>query len=337
MRTFGHSCRQRGLGVVEIMVAVTIGLMLLAGVYALFISSHRTQLVEHSVATLQDSDRFIQMHLSEAIRMAGASGCGSLARKSVHVDADNLGPWKGQSVYGLNNVGPGNEFGARPGTDVLQVFEISPSAFPVSNNSNNSSNTANLKVAVDAGQANAWHQGQDLIVTDCHDADIFALTNQARINPSSGLATLTHAANLNRDPKLKYAYGSNAIVGRFNEESYFVKANPNGSGGAPVTYGLYEENDGKQSLLVDHVSNMQVQYGVDTTPNDGVDNVGQYVSANQVSDWNLVRAVRIEVVLRSKNLNLASSAQAYPLGMDPRDKRLKLLLSDVVAIRNANS
>lgn len=72
----GHA-RQRGLSMIELMVAITLSLIMLGGVLTLFISSKRGYAIQDASGRLQENARFASSVLGESIRMAdywGGSG-----------------------------------------------------------------------------------------------------------------------------------------------------------------------------------------------------------------------------------------------------------------------
>lgn len=70
-----HLASQRGFSLVELMVAVTIGLIILAAVSGIFVTSKSTYNTTDSLARLQENARFAVHYLSRDIRMAGFAGC----------------------------------------------------------------------------------------------------------------------------------------------------------------------------------------------------------------------------------------------------------------------
>ncbi|MEE9358350.1 MAG: hypothetical protein V3U62_08730, partial [Sedimenticolaceae bacterium] len=69
--------KQVGAGLVEIMVAIAIGLFLVAGIGQIFVSSKQTYRVTEASSRLQENGRFAMIIMAEDIRMAGFRGCGS--------------------------------------------------------------------------------------------------------------------------------------------------------------------------------------------------------------------------------------------------------------------
>ena len=66
---------QAGLGLLEMVVALAIGLMLLAAASQLFVSAHQTWRLQSTAVRMQDSARLALLRMAQDIRMAGMFGC----------------------------------------------------------------------------------------------------------------------------------------------------------------------------------------------------------------------------------------------------------------------
>ncbi|RCL26817.1 pilus assembly protein PilW [Pseudomonas sp. AFG_SD02_1510_Pfu_092] len=66
---------QRGFGLLELMLALAIGLMLLAAVSQLFVSSHQTWRVQGAATRMHEDARLALLRIAQDIRMAGMFGC----------------------------------------------------------------------------------------------------------------------------------------------------------------------------------------------------------------------------------------------------------------------
>lgn len=64
-------CRQRGYSIVELMVAVTIGLFLLTGLFSILQSTRDTSTNQAALAQLQDNERIAVTMMSETLQEAG--------------------------------------------------------------------------------------------------------------------------------------------------------------------------------------------------------------------------------------------------------------------------
>lgn len=73
----------RGFGLIEVMVALVLGLLVVLGVTQIFVSAKQTYQVQDSSAKLQEDARFLLTRLTQDIRMAGMFGCLSLSSGSV--------------------------------------------------------------------------------------------------------------------------------------------------------------------------------------------------------------------------------------------------------------
>ncbi|WP_258223915.1 prepilin-type N-terminal cleavage/methylation domain-containing protein, partial [Stenotrophomonas sp. HMWF003] len=67
--------RQAGLSLVELMIAMVIGLLLMLGVIQVFIASQAASRLSEGVARVQENGRFALDFLERDVRMAGHMGC----------------------------------------------------------------------------------------------------------------------------------------------------------------------------------------------------------------------------------------------------------------------
>jgi type IV pilus assembly protein PilW len=75
------SCaRQRGLSLIELMIAITLGLVLMTGVIQVFLSSKNVFSTQQAVSRIQETGRLAIEFISRDTRMAGYMGCGSRAK-----------------------------------------------------------------------------------------------------------------------------------------------------------------------------------------------------------------------------------------------------------------
>lgn len=99
---------QQGLTLIELMVAMTIGLLFLLALSALFLSFKQTSLHQGGVAQMQDDQRMAMTILSQVIQSAGyfpnpasASVSTALAADSTTVSGVSFGA--GQLIYGVDS------------------------------------------------------------------------------------------------------------------------------------------------------------------------------------------------------------------------------------------
>ncbi|HET7921614.1 MAG TPA: PilW family protein [Gammaproteobacteria bacterium] len=69
------SHHQHGLSLVELMVALVIGLILTAGVISVYLTSKRSYSTDTGIAQVQENGRFVLGFMEPVVRMAGFQGC----------------------------------------------------------------------------------------------------------------------------------------------------------------------------------------------------------------------------------------------------------------------
>lgn len=70
----------RGFGLVELMIAMTLGLILILGVSQIFIAGKQSFVVQQHTAALQENARFVLSRISRDLRQAGMFGCLDMSR-----------------------------------------------------------------------------------------------------------------------------------------------------------------------------------------------------------------------------------------------------------------
>ena len=84
----------RGFTIIEMMIALLLSLLLLAGVGQVYVSSKQSYRVAENVARLQENSRFAMNIVTREIRMAGFSPCPPTEEVAVTLDpglsADSL-------------------------------------------------------------------------------------------------------------------------------------------------------------------------------------------------------------------------------------------------------
>ncbi|MFJ2715041.1 PilW family protein [Pseudomonas sp. NPDC087346] len=65
----------RGFGLIEMLIALTLGLIVVLGVVQIFISAKNTYVSQNSSAAMQEDARFVLSKMIQEIRMVGMFGC----------------------------------------------------------------------------------------------------------------------------------------------------------------------------------------------------------------------------------------------------------------------
>lgn len=290
--------RARGFTLVELMVAITIGLIIVAAITNIFLASRSTYNAQDRLARLQENGRFAMQFLARDLRMAAYYGCldDLTAVNSTLTSGAGLAFNISSALDGLDNAA-GNWFPSGntvlptdilPGTDALIVRMVDqPSSVAVSTTMPNES--AVLRVTDVTG----FNTNDIVVVSDCASADVMQVT---QVITGANPALQHNPTGLNATQKLSKAYKPPAQVFRFASQMYYVR------NGTPPTL-WRTTNGGAGEELVQGVEDLQILYGVDTdTPPDGLPNV--YLKAGEnglksADDWSRVKTVRATITART--------------------------------------
>lgn len=337
-----------GFGLVEIMVALVIGLILLGGIGVVFLGAKQTFRTQDDFSRIQENVRYALDTIGVDVRMAGYAGCVNLAAidpnnpaapPRIGVIANNppaLGLDQGLrghvgGVWAATGAAPANWV---PGTGVLEVIRAANAGVTLTGNL--TPTNANVQIT---GNPHNFVAGEALLVSNCETADLFRATT---VSNSGGMVTIAHSNAQNIANFTVYQYKNGAEVFRIANTVYFIGTNPAGN---PA---LYRRNfDGATEELVENVEDMVMRFGVDTNNDFIVDNyvappVSDWQNAGVpgVSSWRQVLTARISLVFRSNNDNVATQNQASyvveytTVNLPAADRRLRQVATATFGVRN---
>jgi type IV pilus assembly protein PilW len=203
---------ERGFSLIEVMVAMTIGLVILVAVVQIFVRSHATYQLDEGMSRVQEAGRFSMDYLAKDIRMAGYLGCLStltttgglhFAPGLTNGDFSPGGGIRGfrytgttgQNATDWTPVLPAAIFptpsDVQAGSDVIVVYHGSDIGAPITTALGTS--TADITIPSSAEIASNGNivNNDILLISDCTTADIFQGTT---ISTSPPTTTITHAA-----------------------------------------------------------------------------------------------------------------------------------------------
>ncbi len=331
--------RQSGMTLVEIMIALGISVVLLAGVLQIFQSSKQSYRLLEANSRVQENGRFAINFVTDDLRMAGYRGC--YTGTAANIESLLTPP----AVYSWDFATPlqGNEWnggGWTPALDPLingQVLKNTDVFVTRGLASNGIGLVApysdSAQLFVDPATNNIVN-GDILMVTDCNQASIFQVTNQQL---AGGKINIVHSnaggfVPGNNGTQLVYSYGADAQVARLQTNIYYIGT---GASGAPALFRQSLISNGAlvAQELAEDVENLQVLYGEDTN-NDGIAN--RYVTANNVGAMANVASVRVSLLVRSTD-NIATTPQSYSYNgatTVPADLRIRRVFTTTVKLRN---
>jgi type IV pilus assembly protein PilW len=341
--------RARGVTLVELMVAMGLGLFLVGVMGTIFLGSKGTFQSQNHVARLQESARFSVDTLSADLRMAGFQGCrgqGSTTpvlntlntptaflynfAQGVWASRHNGSTWSPALAATLTSLGPApNSAG-----DVLTVRRAVGTGWALTAEMDSATSALNV---TPTGRITA---GDLLMVSDCAGAAVFQATNA-----TPGVSgSIEHSASVTATPgvstnSLGRAFLQDALLYRLATVTYYLA--PSQRTGKTTQRALWSFTspvyDGtvQPQELVTGVEGFRVTLGLDSNGDGAAD---AYAAPAAVTDWAQVVTVQTELLLASTEDGIASSAQPYTFDgttVTPTDRRLRTVVSLTAQVRNA--
>jgi type IV pilus assembly protein PilW len=332
--------KQRGLSLIELMIAMALGLVLMAGVIQMFLSSRQVFSTQQALSRVQESGRLAVEFIAEDIRMAGFMGC--LNRETeIRNDLDEglwndftrdreatgLGLALGIEGYAVEDL-PEADLDPEPlaGTDVLVSRYAGgvPSLVvePVDPDTEEPLSGPGKLFIASVGDT-AVETGANLLVSNCVGARIFTAID---VGPDDANVLISHedtwpGATIDRFSN----FYAGAEVLPISTVVYYVAENPIGR---PSLY--RREGDGQSLELIEGIENMSLRFGL----------AGDYVPADELNDeeWEQVNSVRIEFLAQSNEASVLDSPQSYRFAgatvAGPADRRMRQVFRTTIAIRS---
>ncbi len=349
-----------GLTLVELMVAITIGLIILTAVIRLFATSRATYTLEEGLARVQESGRFAMEFLAQDIRMAGYAGCsatltgtqvGNLVAppaSSTTFNPDGLSAYKhtctSSCTGALTEWDPdlpsdyfpsgSGEIQPIAGSDVFIVQRADTISTHLTGNSTPSN--ANVQILNTSELAGKISVGDILMVSDCKAADIIQVNS---VSLGSDKKTITHVYQPTQN-KLTHSYGNDAEIMKLITRVYFIGRRDNSASNPPALYRRELGSGGALGAaeLVEGVSVMRFAYGEDTdATGDKVPNI--YRNPSSVGNWRKVQSVRVGLLVATTgNVDQNVDTRTYDLAGNSagpyNDKLRRRAFNSTVQLRN---
>lgn len=314
---------RNGFSLVELMVAMVIGLILLAGVVRLFIGVKQSYRHAEQLARMQENGRYALHVVTRGIRMADFWGC-LQPGAPVTSDLDPLGPrFIDFAAGGL------------AGRDDSELPDSASDTVTVRGAFGNGMGVARPGMSrpssdIVLDDARGLEQEDFVAVSDCRSADVFQISNP---HPN-GSDTVAHRPGQalepgNRTGELSRSYGPRAELFQVRQLSFSIAE---GSDGTPALYRRIDDHP--RQAVANGIERLQILYGED---DDGDASADYYVPAHRVVDMNNVVSARVALVARSLQDNLATTPASYTyMGktVTTDDRRLRQVFQATVSIRN---
>ena len=340
--------RNAGLALVELMIAMVLGLVIIGAVTGIMLSNTQSFRTNKGLSQLQDGARVGYELLARDIRQAGNMPCGNdISVVNILNPAQNSNvPW----YYDWSNAFVGYDADTSL-PDVDNQVEDTESLVVLSGEANGvyvkdystSNNAANFTVGTASGNGHQLTDGDILLVCNESQGTIFQMSSgqnnnadklivntgnsQSPGNCTKGLGEIIPGngnklcnTNGNRGP-----YSHNSVIAKMNATAWYIGDNGRaGEGGRSLYMARLGNNSGAAAIeqieIAAGVTGMSLRYRLRDT--------ADFLDTSAVGNrWEDVNAVEVTLTMLTQDGNISTDTST-------NDGRLGRSLTSVVAIRN---
>lgn len=277
---------QSGLTLIEMMVAMVLGLVLIGGVGSIVIASGETNRANQALAQIQENSRTAFELLARDIRQAGATGCGNLAdRVFISDEIDDAVAsvvWTGIRGYAGGTVAPGVTTGTATnnriaGTQAILTQGIAGAGFLIVDVDSETEEDAGVIISEERSYefrapANAVDNGDLLLACNSGQAVVFEASGK---DTDDGTVTVTDTSGTSYT-----VLAERGMVATLNSTVWYIGNNGRPNEGGRSLYRL--RAGGAPEEVIPGINNIQLEYRVG--------NAVSFVSAP--ANWEEVTAVQ---------------------------------------------
>lgn len=284
--------RRAGFSLIELMIALLLGVLVVAGLINVLIANRQAYHLQEANNSNQQNLRFAMDSIGWSLRMAdfwggvsaanitgaptvtGGSGCDAAWAIAVVDGVFGYDGSSGTGVFPLATCIPTADYVS--GSDVLVVRYADTDALPANSGT---TGLASSKVYLQAQTGN-----RGILFTGARPADL--------PNSTQGVSTYPYAVEM-------YYLRPCSDPSGGTDASHCDAGDDNGSP-TPTLMRMHLDDTGTlvSEPVVEGIEQLQFEYGVSTTPDSPLP--AQYVNASAVTDWSQVIAVRIGYVVRAQ-------------------------------------
>ena len=353
---------QQGVNLIELMVSMTLGIIMLAGVLQVMVNNKQDFLVRDAVGSLDETGQYMMEMMASDLRNVGFSGCNSTNNGvyenlvSGYSDLDikeglvatdgnssgstpsfNLSTWHNISTYAL---GSDSYKGARQ-SDLLKMWTIVPHGMDVVAINTVTGSNVKPTVGISDETMTAFEMAKSssidslMLLSDCEKSYVVEVVGLRRTS-SGGLIILDSSIDQAKISALTPPIEAFFLKG----VAYYVGKLSSKNSNPPTLYMATLGSNGRvktKQPLVEGVANIQFLFGESTSAS--IPSVNRYVSADQVNNWSRVASVRISMLLETLNNGVVPGTGIFNFYYAGRtyaspDRKLRKEVVSTITLRN---
>lgn len=229
----GVQSPQRGLALVELMIAMVLGLVVVGAAFAVFLSNQRSYAANEGLNRIQEGARVGLELMARDVRAAGGSACSSASE--ISGTGTDVAAFRDQPVTGTANS--------------LTVTSAEDSAYRIASAD---ATSITLQTGQVDNATDAFAAGDQLVL--CNARKTFVVTATGVSGQRIVHGGLPAGYNMSTDP---YASLSTVSVARFRSVRWFVAANDRPGGGSSL---FVSRQGAAREEVVEGVQGLAVQY-----------------------------------------------------------------------------
>ena len=342
-----NSRRQRGVTLIELMVALVVGLLVLGALIKVYVDMSSMYRFNEGLARVQENGRFALEFIRRDARKAGFWGCKSGFGTTICDQA---------SFFPAN---VGNVSGADGLSDSISFRGAFDSGTPLEENmesGNGPSIARDPAVNLVVADGSLFAQNDYAVIADCEVADVFSISSVSGTAIDPAPARLGKAYQAEDETGSKY---NDVRVWPARETTYCIRT---GAGGTPALFRLIKSNTSQSAHtcaangieIVEGIENMQILYGVDADasgvdPSANPDGSGGDGIADRYVTWTdltqtvangdayKIVSIRLSLLARSIENNLMTEPAPYTFNgtpTTPTDRYLRKVFTTTITLRN---
>ena len=340
---------QRGVSLIELMIAMAIGLIMSAVVASLYMGLKGSFRYQEALSRLQENGRFALGSMARDARQAGFLDCNGVT-KFANVVNDSTTTWYLNLSQGVGGYEGGvgvwpAEIPTHAATSDAVMFVGVDTAYQMAITGFAASAAASTFTTL----PHSFQADEILYVSDCEQSSVFQMSGPPNAANTAttvvvaqggtpGNCGVSLGANCGK-PAKTHLFTKGSIIARLRGSLYYVDTAS--AANAAQGNSLYMLSTGSglgagttRTELIPGVEDMQVEYGLDGN-NDLV--AENYVPASDVYNWGQVVSVKVSLLLRSADDRITEQPQVYfykGASQTASDLRLRKVFTQIINLRN---